>query len=339
MKKILSTGCGLWMLLGLLGDAQAGAWKLSCPDNVKKLPRLVADQGEIEPSGVAWDSVSGMAVAVSDEASPHSLFVFNPSSVVDGKDGKTIRAFPLLTAPLVDTYRPKDLEGIARLPNGEFVASASHSLNNKKARDTVLQFRLAKGTTPQQPWVAESIRKIPPGEGFQSWLTQSAAPPWKKKVNTEEGEDGINVEGLAAQSDQLYFGFRGPVTDGRMSVLATRLDPQGRPSVVKWHALKLEKDFDIDKKESAGIRDMTAIPGSKNSEFLMLVGATGSGSDLPYQLGWWQESRDEVTWVGKIPKGFRAEGVTVLSKPDEPMRVLMVSDKMGMVMECQIAKK
>lgn len=332
------------LLSGMAAEMQAApSWSLSCPDSVKKLPRLVAADGVLEPSGVAWDPVARVAVGVSDEATPHALFAFDPAAVAGDN---TIRATPLLTQAQVDQLRPKDMEAITRLPGGDFVATASHSLNKGKPRDSVLRFRLKKGSAGQ-PWVADAIQRIPPAAGFHSWLVQSANPPWDKKFNTQDGENGINLEGLAAslQDDQLFFGFRGPVTGGKPAVLAARVDGSGQPAVVRWHSLKLSSQFDVGAilgilgKEPLGVRDMTPIAGGKGHEFLLLMGASGSGSDLPFQLGWWRDNQDEVALVGRIPKGFRAEGVTVLSDSPEGQRLLLVSDKLGMVMECQTTAK
>ncbi|MBF0613666.1 MAG: DUF3616 domain-containing protein [Magnetococcales bacterium] len=318
------------------------AWaknELSCPDSVKNLPRLVADGVALEPSGVAWDPVNKVAVGVSDEASTGALFVFDPATV---SGDKTIRATPLLSSAQVEQFKPKDLEGITRLASGEWVATASHSLNNGKARDTVLRFRLVKKGAQ---WSLDTLQKIPPSGGFQKWLTQSAKTPWDGKFNQAEGEAGINVEGLAAseRDGNLLFGFRGPVIGNKPALLAVRLEANGTPTVAKWYSLKLDAKFDEGgilglAKESLGVRDMTPLAGGKG-EYLIVLGASGSGSDVPFQLGFWREGQEEVAYVGKLTKGFRAEGITVLSETPESQRLLLVSDKGGLVMECQSTLK
>lgn len=329
------------VLLASLLTLPVSAWanSLSCPDSVKQLPHLVSDGSPLEPSGVAWDPVGKVAIGVSDEASPYALFAFDPASAA--KD-QTIRATPLLTPAQVEQLKPKDLEGITRLANGEFVATASHSLNNGKARDTVLRFRVAKKGTQ---WTLETIQKIPPNGGFQKWLVGSANPPWESKLNSAEGEEGINVEGLAAseRDGTLLFGFRGPVVGHKPALLSVRQESNGNLTAVKWHQPKLEGKF-IEGgilglgKEPLGVRDITPLAGGKG-EYLMILGASGSGSDLPFQIGYWREDLGEIAFVGRIPKGFRAEGITILSETPGEQRLLLVSDKGGFVMECRSTLK
>lgn len=341
MKKTLALVAAL---LGWTEGLHAGGWELTCPDDLKALPRLVAEGDKLEPSGVAWDPVRKVALGVSDEATPHALFVFDPARVEGEKKNKTIPVTPLLTPRMVETLNPADLEGITRLPDGSFLASASHGIKKTETQDLMLRFNLVAGDAAQ-PWRVESMRRIPPtGPGFRAWLTQSGNPPWDKKLNTLKSETGINVEGVAAagEGDLLYLGFRSPILDGRIPVLSFRLGNNDAPEMVKWHGLKLGKGFDAGGimgfgKEPVGIRDMTAL--GRGSEFLLLLGASGSGSDIPFQLGVWRQEQEEITWVGKIPEGFRAEGVTVVSEEGEPLRLLLVSDKGGLVMECQAVRK
>ncbi|MBF0124800.1 MAG: DUF3616 domain-containing protein [Magnetococcales bacterium] len=330
-----------------VAEVNAGSWTLSCPDDTKKLPHLVADVGPLEPSGVVWDPVNKVALAVSDESSPQALFVFDPARVVESKSGKTIQAFPLLTPAMVEKYHPKDMEGITRLASGEFVATASHSLKKGKPQDTMLRFRLKKGSSATQPWEADQVDVIPAGkDGFRSWLLHSAKPPWDDKIGAQEGESGINVEGITAslQGNLLYLGFRGPISADKIPVLTLRLNADRTLVLDKWHALKLDKNFETGGvvgigKEPLGIRDMAAVASGKGNEFLLLMGASGSGSDLPFQLGWWRDDQQEIKLVGRVPKGFRAEGLTVLSHTGGSMQLLLVSDKNSLVMECQVTSK
>ncbi|MBF0260329.1 MAG: hypothetical protein HQL97_00655 [Magnetococcales bacterium] len=323
------------MLLTMLATP-AVADSLKCPDNIKKLPRLVAEQGEVEPSGVAWDPGSQWAIGVSDEASIQALFAFDPKAV---RPDNTIRAIPLLTPAQVKQFNPADLEGITRLPGGEFVASASLGLNKGKPRDTILRFALKPNAS--QPPVIDALRKVSPAGGMHAWLTTTANPPWDKKFSAMDGESGINVEGLAASRDgHLLFGFRHPELSGKPLVLVAKEEANGALSAVQWRKLKLQARFEEGGilgigKEPLGVRDMAPIPGAAGNGYLVLLGASGSGSDLPFQVGIWNDDQDEIRHVGTLPPGFRAEGITVLDRKQETLRLLLVSDKKGLVMTCE----
>ena len=346
MNKIIFFGM-VCIVTGLAGELNAAPWHLDCPEKIKKLPRLVAGDGVLEPSGVVWDPITKMALAVSDEASPYALFAFDPNQIGADKDGPTIQAMPLLTPSQEKTYRPKDMEAISRFSDGTFIAAASLSLVKDKARDTVLRFALKQDKTAHSAWHADEIQTIPSnGKGLRSWLIEAAHPPWEDTINRQEGESGINVEGMAIaeHNDQLYLGFRSPNHQGKIPVLAMHLDAKGDPMVVKWHTLELGKGFDEGGvlgigKEPIGIRDMTPTSDSEGNAFLLLLGASGSGSDIPFQVGWWRDGEKKITWVGKVPKGFRAEGLTILPSNAGTLSLLMVSDKHGMVMRCQATRK
>ena len=339
-----------WMVCvvsGLAGELNAAPWSLDCPQKIKKLPRLVAEDVLLEPSGVVWDPITKRVLAVSDETSPYALFAFDPDQIGSDREGATIQAMPLLTPSQEKTYRPKDMEAISRFSDGTFIASASLSLVKDKTRDTVLRFALTQDKTTHAVWRADKIQTIPSnGKGLRSWLIKSARPPWAAKMNLQEGESGINLEGMAIaeHNDQLYLGFRSPSVEDKIPVLAMRLDSKGDPVVVKWHALKLGKGFDEGGvlgigKEPLGIRDMTPISDIEGNAFLLLLGASGSGSDVPFQVGWWRDGEQKITWVGQLPKGFRAEGLTILPSNPKTFSLLMVSDKHAMVMRCQARRK
>ena len=91
---------------------------------------IVAERPFRELSGVAWDPVLQLAIGVRDERLDYpgyEIFAFDPNTV--GDDG-CHRALPLLSDSLSRVFQLDDLEGITRLPTGEFFALSSLSLDH-----------------------------------------------------------------------------------------------------------------------------------------------------------------------------------------------------------------
>jgi hypothetical protein len=126
-------------------------------------------------------------------------------------------------------------------------------------------------------------------------------------------ENGIDIEGIAADDGWLYIGFRGPVfRDNYVPVLKLRFDDPGNTSKLLYVNLG-----------GGGIRDMVKI----SDGFLILSGPVGDGPG-PYQLHHWDgkdlipgknrepKEMGKIKLLGEIdvPKGGKAEGITVLSE-------------------------
>ncbi len=135
-------------------------------------------------------------------------------------------------------------------------------------------------------------------------------------------ENGIDIEGIAVDGDQLYLGFRGPVLRlNYVPVVVTKFD---NPSDYEIRYVNLGGN---------GIRDLTQVKDG----FLMISGPVGDGEG-PYQLYFWDGSdsipgRDkqkeaQITLLGKIPSpnGAKAEGITVMEETSSVYKVIIVYD-------------
>lgn len=122
-------------------------------------------------------------------------------------------------------------------------------------------------------------------------------------------ENGVDIEGVAAEKGQVYIGFRGPVLrDNYVPIMQFSFD---KPEDYQMRFVQLG---------GRGIRDMTRV----RDGFLLIAGAVGD-ADMSYQLYFWDgvdmvESKDhkagKLVLLGEIetPKGGKAEGITVVNE-------------------------
>lgn len=146
------------------------------------------------------------------------------------------------------------------------------------------------------------------------------------------GQQGINLEGLAAQNGRLYFGFRGPVIQGTARVLALNADAffagaDPRPSVTRL-ALGNRR----------GIRDMVAVTDG----LLLLAGPDDDDASrsVPWTISLWNgKDSPEVVQpqtlatldirdvkLRKCDKDIKPEALTVLEETPQAYKLLVLSD-------------
>lgn len=156
-----------------------------------------------------------------------------------------------------------------------------------------------------------------------------------------KGEQGVNIEGLAASDGRLYFGFRGPSVQGEAPVLSIEAEPffgsGDTGPVLTW--LQIGKQH--------GIRDLTHVEGG----LLMLI---GPDDDTPKGKGEWSiafwngrgEARHAVPKLLAVldltkvdpalgdcekskknePAEVKPEALTVLDESVSHYKVLVLSD-------------
>ncbi|AWN43612.1 DUF3616 domain-containing protein [Methylobacterium durans] len=95
----------------------------------------------------------------------------------------------------------------------------------------------------------------------------------------DEAHDGLNIEGVAAIGDRLFFGLRAPSIGGRAFVLAVRADDLFAPGDAVSGAEGERIDLELG--DGVGIRDLAAL---EDGRLLVLSGPTLQQSDVPFRV-------------------------------------------------------
>ena len=227
-----------------------------------------------------------------------------------------------------------DVEGIASVDNTVYVVG-SHSAKRSKVkpakkkyatnRDRLASispepgrqriFKLQINSTTGE--ITERIEKsLWPAITDSSYLAPFAGIPSK--------ENGIDIEGIAADSDTVYIGFRGPVL--RMNyvpIMVAEFDSLGEPDY--------KPDIRFVNLDGRGIRDMTKV-----ADGFLLIG--GPVAELgTFELYHWN-GQDAVTGtdrkvrpvvrLGEIPTtgGAKPEGILVVDDAAGYYDILIVYD-------------
>lgn len=233
--------------------------------------------------------------------------------------------------PLLPTDDELDLEGLARSGDTLF-AIGSHSVKRKRVKKgkKYATNRKRMGKVEEEPGRSHLFRlQIDPADGTvgapvevtslraaldgDAILARFASIPSK--------ENGIDIEGIAADGETLYVGFRSPVLRSNLvPVLETTF---ADPSSYALSFVNLD---------GAGIRDLTRVEGG----FLILAGPPAD-ADGAYALYFWDGSdavpgsdRDISPAVRlapvETPAGGKAEGLAVLGRDGRCYRLVVVFD-------------
>ncbi len=152
-------------------------------------------------------------------------------------------------------------------------------------------------------------------------------------IDIPSKENGIDIEGLAFQDNQLFLGFRGPILRGNYVPVM----------VISCKAFESKvKDYEIRFVQLNGgsIRDMAAVDGG----FLIIGGPMGDAPG-PYGIYFWDGSdmvygtdrpmpmppavvqlEEIVVPVGADGAMGKAEGITVLEETATGYKVLIIYD-------------
>ena len=279
MFRILSLLLGLFAAYPLAAQT---AWEVD-PDFGKK--------SREDLSGAAC--TPDRCIAINDETHYVQEFTLKKNRV---KPGERIR--------LLDKGEEIDAEAIAATGNTFYIAG-SHGLTRKKAklnRSSFALFRLKGDDIRSTDRLRTAIRDIP------------ALRAYAEKPLTQ---NGVNIEGLAAKGDRLFFGFRGPSVKGHAFVLeasAKALFSDAKLTPI-LHTIRLE--------DRIGIRDMVAVPDG-----ILLL--TGPVNTLPrrFAVRLWSPADDKITTLAQVPLAGKdkPEGLLILSENDETYQALILYD-------------
>ncbi|CCD92498.1 conserved exported hypothetical protein [Bradyrhizobium sp. ORS 375] len=237
---------------------------------------------------------------------------------------KTLGAAPEVTCKTPDDFDDLDGEGVAYADPYYYVIG-SHGCSRKKGKFRLSSFILARvSADPAASGDVETTYRV-------SDLLRQAAPVGDFFGRDLESANGLNIEGIAAQGDQLWLGLRAPVIgDSAYLVPATVSDlfAAGHEHSVakpKPVAVKLDK---------RGIRDLAALPDGR---LLVLAGAP-HGPEVPFKLfvvdpasGASEElgtlAAVEQTIEGKPAVG-KAEGLAVLEANPDRVSFIVLFDSL-----------
>jgi hypothetical protein len=128
----------------------------------------------------------------------------------------------------------------------------------------------------------------------------------------------VNIEGMALEGNRIYFGFRGPVLEGRAFILSAAIDGLFgvKPLDPKVHVLALG--------DSTGIRDLARVDGG----LLVLAGAVND-QDITPAVFLWNAATGALKKLGELggtPPGAKAETLLMLEQQPQRYRVLVMYD-------------
>ena len=300
---------------------------------------IVDDRPFRELSGVAWDPELQLAIGVRDERLDYpgyDIFAFDPSAV--GDDGCHI-ALPLLSEDLSQRFQLDDLEGITRLPTGDFFALSSLSLDHiPSPRDRWSRFQGVRFTLTTQDGspAIDHIERISSQSrpDLREWVISSSGRSWQDNDYRGRAEHGgINIEGLTYTPDgQLIVGFRAPLGGGP-SALVLFLDigsADDAPQTVRWDSIYVSGLPGNAEEKDRGVRAMAPIPqpAGEPDRYVVVLGHTGPRHDR-LRLVLWQPSNGVVQDRGELPDGYVGEGITVIARDEDRLEVLLLDDLRG----------
>jgi len=215
----------------------------------------------------------------------------------------TIESVAPLNGPGKDEF---DLEALA-VSGNRFYAIGSHALTRRSADDRKRRTQ-AKNLERMREAVGErEERQVlfrldvgrdgsiagQPSSGVQAIIKAEAQRGAEEEgvlaraLGVPSKENGVDIEGLAADGQSLWVGFRGPVLrHGYVPVL--RVSVRGFPAIEREELLFVQLD-------GRGIRDLVRL----SDGFLVLAGAVGD-SDQSTQLVYW-DGRSCVAGAGAKP--------------------------------------
>ena len=306
-------------------------------------------------------SVSGMACNLDAIRQRICLMTFDEGAAARyayvGNKALIVEAEPVL---LRATDAELDAEGAAT-DGRYFYVTGSHSAkrgdcaSNPGSRH-VIRFRLdpATGRALRSPAGSPSGKLVDYADSGRLWSLMQAQPELAPHVGerkclgseppadapTLAGQQGVNIEGLAIRDGQLYFGFRGPVSNGVAKVLAVDADALFSSDAASKPRTTLTR---LALGQRRGIRDMIAV----KTGFLLLAGPDDSSASqsVGWVVAWWDGKPAEDSSglvqprllaaldlsevkLRQCDKELKPEAMTVLEETPAAYRLLVLSDGM-----------
>lgn len=324
-----------WMLLALPLVA------LCAPLNAKKEATLNLSGVSIDPLNISGIATKGeWLVLGSDEGSRIQVFKKTGPNAYQATASGPIP----LDAPSAEV----DIEGITWHGDHVYVVG-SHSLARKETKDnkTVAENHARLADKPKDEPSRKQIFRLkldPDGAlvpGSLERITLDKVferhPILESFRRIPSKENGIDIEAIAVDGNEVLVGFRGPSLRGPYAPVLALTFQDGR-----FESCAINTQDRFLNLGGRGIRDMAAVPGGG---FLVLGGPVGD-EPTPYQLYFWDgrdalpgkdapQAKDRVKPICRIgcpddvscdPSSAKAEGVELVEMKGGEIRFIIVYD-------------
>jgi hypothetical protein len=297
--------------IGKDGKAARDLSGIACaPGQAARHCLVVDDEGD----SAQWATLDGTSIVAGDpvplvgESEGDVTFVTRPEVGCPNGDGK---------------FGELDGEAVAFAAPYYYVVG-SHGCSRKKGEFRASSFILARLSNEQQGRVETTFRLTD--------VLRHASTVSAYLGKDLDGENGLNIEGLAVQGDQLIIGLRGPSIDGRAFLVRTEIGPlfaKGDGPAPSSMTIPIAVP------EGTGIRDLTMLPDGR----LLLLLGPAQDQGLPYTLARIElpSSPDlnvpiKVETLAELPEIAvdgaigKAEAVVVLNETAAQLEVLILFD-------------
>ncbi len=332
MKSVITT----WIVLAAM--SLASAQETLSPSEVIKFPDQVDESTGL--SGAAVDG-DGRLFVVADEGC--RLRVLHKRAA--NQSYKLLRTIPLSSNPKTEF----DLEGLSQ-SDGWLYLIGSHSAKRERVKpDEATQdenhkrLRKVEKESSRRQILRIKLDSVldnnPEIEQADLWNRIKDSTTLERFIEIPSKENGIDIEGIAADGEHLYIGFRGPVLRGGFAVVMKTRFASDSDATLLFMDLGGDGIRDLVKTET-GFLILSGPVGDRGGS-IKLHSWTGEdglpGSDKPNLM--------PTRFLGLVPPpdndaNANAEGATVLKETSNSYSLMIVYDgpKNGAPTVFQVAK-
>ena len=235
---------------------------------------------------------------------------------------------------ITDDFEEFDGEGVAYAAPYFYVVG-SHGCSRKKGKFRLSTFILARIRVDQQDRPVDGAGNVlADGQMYEAVETTyrlSDLLPRAEEAGAffgkalDEDANGLNIEGIAVQGENLFVGLRAPSIDGRAFILRTNVDELFKPGREPAPPTALAETIRVALGPDVGIRDLAPLPDGR----LLILAGAASGDEIPYRI--FVVDPTGANLLELVPpqsdQPARAEGMTVLEATDKEIRLLILFDK------------
>jgi Protein of unknown function (DUF3616) len=218
-------------------------------------------------------------------------------------------------------FKETDAEGIS-FADGFYYVVGSHGLNKKSIKQPSRYFVYRIEVDPRSGRPADlgttdsASTNVLRKNVLEQLILQD--PILKDHVGEIPGEQGVNIEGVAAAGTDLYFGFRGPLIQDAALIMQVPLRAifEDEPGAARMHPLRLGKGQGI--RDLASVRDgLLVLSGPEKRE----AGKAG--------VFFWKQGSDPLFLAdlgGPRADGGQPEVLLLLEETQSRYSILIMSD-------------